>query len=42
MGPGTGPAKYDECEFWSDKDGDCRIRKCLELLQKVLEAVVKK
>jgi len=21
------------CEFWSDQDQDCRVRRCLELLE---------
>lgn len=25
------------CEFWNDKEGDCRIRKWLELQQRKLE-----
>lgn len=29
-----------ECEFWNTEENDCRIRKCLELLQKILEVKV--
>lgn len=27
-----------ECEFWNPQENDCRIRKCLELWQKSMEA----
>lgn len=30
-----------QCEFWDIINGDCRIRKCLELFQKWLEKEAK-
>jgi len=29
------------CEFWDEKEGDCRIRRCVELFVKIAQKLLK-